>query len=76
MKKINYNSFTWKKVKDAHEMYLGEEYVGKVYNIGMFKIELKDGSSPLDFYNITRAKDNMIKLILAERNNTEDTLKT
>jgi hypothetical protein len=65
---ISYRDFNWKKDK----CFLGNEYIGKIVedqNVkGMFWIEWPDHIRSNDFYNKTRAKDNLIKYVIETRN--------
>lgn len=63
---IDGSKFTWKDNK----LYLGSEYVGEVFSIeeNLWWIKFSNGELSEDYYNETRAKDNLIKLITQERN--------
>lgn len=58
----------FKYIKNS--LYLGTEYIGTVFQINetCWKIRFYNGDISTDFYNITRAKENLITLTIAERN--------
>lgn len=63
---ISRNNFRYIK----NSLYLGTEYIGSVYRMDetCWKIRFYNGDISEDFYNITRAKENLIVLTLWERN--------
>ncbi len=65
---IEYKDFTW---KNKYNLYLGDTYIGKVFNAeeDCWWVEWADGTISADYYNLSRAKDNLIKHTMRERNN-------
>ena len=65
---VGVRDFNWKK----DNLYLNGKYVGKVIPDieSMWKIEFKDKELSSDYYNKTRAKDNLIKFLMKEHNST------
>lgn len=67
---VGQEDFKW----DGYRLYLGDEYVGRVYEADiLYRILWADGVKSDDYYNISRAKDNLIKHTIDNRN-AEDTL--
>lgn len=64
--------FTWEKDR----LYLVDKFLIEVVPFkeypGMFKLRWADGTLSKDFYNLTWARDNCIKVMLNEFNGTKD----
>lgn len=63
---IDSKRFEWK----GNELYLGEEYIGRVFPAEdcIWWIEWADKTKSVDYYNKARAKDNLIKFTIRDRN--------
>lgn len=63
---ISRNNFKYIK----NSLFLGTEYIGSVFqgDEDCWWIRFSNGDISADFYNITRAKENLITLTIAERN--------
>jgi len=67
---IERKNFKWTKNK----LFLGDGYIGKVFEAedGIWWIEFSNKDKSADYYNLDRAKDNLVKLTMKERNMFED----
>lgn len=70
---IDTNKFLW--IDKGTKLYLGSEFIGEIVeqqskdcNQSLWRIKFSNGDLSLDFYNKTRAQENLIRLTQKERN--------
>ncbi len=62
------NNLKWKENKLYLKDKLVAEIVPFIAQEGMYRIKWPDGTKSNDFYNLTRAKDNAVKIVIEDTN--------